>query len=351
MPHSDRFQGEGLLFNLSPRSRRATNARLAHNAEFQAEEDRLKQAQSDREGGLPALIRSSEALSGSFAGDAAQTPAAQGLLQALASADPAARNIGGVTVGNIEARTPSLQAGQESQQRALNIAATSLANRKAQLELDNAQRAGPTLPDRITIPVLDPGSGTITQRTVDSPSSNAYGGTLLQIEESFRGVGSMQALKELVGQPEGTEFFGSTADQMDAHYANAILGYAQAKGMGALQAPDLAIAERVVPNPASLGSNISGTLRSTVGLADSAVGFFTGQADGFIGFGRQDQIRGMQRRLDVATDDIFDNIIRAIARNPALLQDMSDADLARIPPDIAAPIIPYLQAMGRDPWR
>lgn len=67
-----------------------------------AQEKMQKQQKADREAGLPGLIRTSQALQGAFAGDAAKTPTAQGILQSLGSSDPAAREIGLGALANIQ---------------------------------------------------------------------------------------------------------------------------------------------------------------------------------------------------------------------------------------------------------
>jgi hypothetical protein len=200
----------------------------------------------------------------------------------LTSGIPAAQTLGAQQLADLQARQSqgvSFADTQQANQQAGAVAsvdaelatqAARLANQKARLEID-ALRSPSTLPDRITLPVLD-ANGSVTEQTVDSPSSAGFNKTLTEIESSFRGAGSLTELSQMVAQPSGTEFFGPDADRMRALSANAVLGYAQAKGMGALQAPDLELARAVVPDPSGFLQNVEGLTRSVLGFPDAMLG-------------------------------------------------------------------------------
>lgn len=225
-----------------------------------------------------------------------------------------------------------------------------LENQQLQREINSQTMVQP---DRMTVPVLGAGpNGTqaVNMRTVDTPSSNAYMKTMGQMDETFKGLRSITELKELVGL-YGSEMSGfGQSDRMKALQRDAVLGYAQAKGMGALQEPDLKIAEGVLPDPLSLGANLRGVLGSTIGAIDAAGAFIGGGDSGLFGMSRADQIRGYQSAYDVALEGMWEDVVRTILRNPLYLDDISDEDLRMIPPDVAAPIEPYLRMRKRDPW-
>ena len=238
-----------------------------------------------------------------------------------------------------------------------------------QLSLAEAQRvqaqAGLALQPRMAVPVIQLGSGTVQPTLVDTPTSPAFHVRKNNMKQVLRGAQDLERLGDSLspaplrgadkfgrqpGENTGVEFSGPVAGEQRALWGTSILAFAKSKEMGALQAPDERIARTVIPNPTSIGANVSATLRGTMGLADAGLGFFTGQEGGFFGLSSADQIAGMQRQYEVATKEMYASVIAEIVSNPLLLDEFTDADLRQIPPDLLAPISPYLQAARRDPY-
>jgi len=121
--------------------------------------------------------------------------------------------------------------------------------------------------------------------------------------------------------------------------------------MGALQAPDLALASQVIVNPTGFFQNVESVARGLASPFTVGLGFAFGREGGVLGLGVGDQREGLKQRYQVAKDDMDENIVRTILRNPLLLGGITDAQIAAIAPDIGAPLIPYLQANGRNPWQ
>lgn len=248
-----------------------------------------------------------------------------------------------------------LQADQAEEQRKTALAPFQLAQadfaaQSAEMGLLELQGRTQELPQRATISTIEPGTGAVIPRVVDTPASPAYQDNVDTLSGIFRNRDKLTELTELV-QKFGTEFTGPNADRMDALHADAVLGYADAKGMGALQKPDMELASQIIVNPTDFGRNVSGVLRSTIGAPSAVKGLITGEPGGFLGLSRQDQIEGIKQAYAVAKDDMDSNIVRAIERNPLLLSALTDAQIAAIAPDIGAPLVPYLEAMGRNPWQ
>ena len=240
---------------------------------------------------------------------------------------------------NDEARA----AAAEGRAQDLHTLAVAEKKAKAAAAVVTAAHQKSLMPDRTTINVIEPGSGAVVPRTVDSPSSTAYGTTLAGLQDVFAGAAAAQELSELIGKPEGTEYVGARARRMQGLHSSAVLGYAKRQGMGALQAPDLEIASGVIPNPTKWDENLAAIGRSTVGAVLGLVG-----AESVT---RAAQLKGMQAQYAVATDDMYTAIVKQLLRNPLMLADVSDDELARIPPEIADPLMDYLQNLGRDPWK
>jgi len=123
MPHSD--EG-GILHNFFGDIANFTaEARGGGKALARRQEAEDAAALGQREASTLAMIRSNRGLSGAFAGDAARTPAAQGILSGLSSTDPVARQNALVAAANISGETGA-------QQLALQAARAGVEDRKQQ---------------------------------------------------------------------------------------------------------------------------------------------------------------------------------------------------------------------------
>lgn len=302
---------------------------------------------------LTSGIGQAEALGGQqLAGLVGQTQGAE--FQKASRAPLTQIEEGQLTAQNNQAALANERIQSEIEQRAQRAVEAGRAEELAPLKLEkaqadaalatlNAKMLKDNLPNRLTMPVIDVGSGAVVNRTVDTPSSIPYGNQLTDLQDVFAGARAIQELSELVGKPTGTEVVGVISQRMQSLHSQGVLGFAKRNDMGALQEPDLAIASGVIPNPSAVTENIEAAFRGTLG---AVVGLVGGTS-----VTRAAQLQGFQEQYRVATDDMYTKVVQQLMRNPLMLSDVSDDELSRIPPELADPLMHYLQKLGRDPWK
>ena len=230
-------------------------------------------------------------------------------------------------------------------------------NWEAQFGLQQEQWDAEQAAKGLEIPKTEPtivldAQGQPTLREVDSPASMAYAERVELLRGQFGGLDDLTELSAKVGEL-GSEFTGPETPRLRGLINNARIRYAQAKGLGALQEADLELVAGPVPDFTTLGANVSGLLRNIPNPAtgvDALLGLVTGKEGGLLGLTPADQITGFQQAYRVASDEIAKDIVAKIQTNPLVVDQLTDAELRKIDPAILQPVMPYLQARGRNPY-
>jgi hypothetical protein len=189
------------------------------------------------------------------------------------------------------------------------------------------------------------------ERAVADPQSSEYWGALDQVQAGLATVKNISELKSSIAQ-YGTEFTGPESERQDALAKDALVAYGKSKGLGALSEADLEIALGPIPNPSTLGANLRATAgtASPWGILDAAAGAMMGKEGGAFGITTADVNQGFNERYNVIIEQVGTDLVNQITQNPLLLDQLTDAELRQFPPDLLAPIMPYLNQAGRDPY-